>query len=353
MMVPSSLSKSSAIQIKQLLHLLPCTPFAISVLIFVAWGQNTKFTTEVNVVNVLTTVVDKDGRIIKGLTAADFRMEEDGHPQKIEYFSQQTDLPLIIGLLVDTSGSMSRMFEEEKAASSAFFRQVLRPRADRAYVINFDKQVTLQQKLTSSRKDLEGALARMETRVDFRNQGAAFAPAGRSTALYDAIYSASEAIMKKQGGRKALIVISDGMDIQSENSLEDAIAAAQRAVTLVYSIRMYDPLQPSIVTWTPYDPLASSSPDTRVHRAASGLEAGKDALRRISRETGGSFFDVSQELSLQDVYEHIQNELRNQYNLGYRPDLSRLGPGFHKLRVETRMAGLNVQARDGYYLEKQ
>jgi VWFA-related protein len=351
-MVPSSLSNSSVLHKKHLLRLLARTPLAISVFMLMAWGQTSKFTTEVNVVNVLTTVVDKNGRIVKGLTATDFRMEEDGHPQKIEYFSQQTDLPLVIGLLVDTSGSMSRMFGEEKEASSAFFRQVLRPRTDRAYVINFDKQVTLQQKLTSSRKDLEGALARMETRVDFRNQGAAFAPAGRSTALYDAIYSASEAIMKKQGGRKALIVISDGMDIQSENSLEDAIAAAQRAATLVYSIRMYDPLEPSIVNWTPYDPLGSSSPDTKAHKPVSGLEAGKDALRRISRETGASFFDVSEELSLQDVYDHIQNELRNQYNLGYRPDLSRLGPGFHRLRVETRMAGLNVQARDGYYVEK-
>jgi VWFA-related protein len=142
------------------------------------------------------------------------------------------------------------------------------------------------------------------------------------------------------------------MDIQSEYSLEDAIAAAQRSATLVYSIRMYDPLEPSIVNWTPTDPLGAPSSDSKIRRPVSGLEAGRDALRRISRETGGSFFDVSQELSLQDVYEHIQNELRNQYNLGYRPDLARLGPGFHKLRIATRMAGLTVQARDGYYLEK-
>src|ERR1700751_103067 len=120
---------------------------------------NVKFSTDVNVVNVLATVHDKQGKVIKNLVQDDFTLEEDGRPQVIRYFSQQSDSPLTLGLLVDTSGSQRNVLEQERGASSKFLEQVLREDRDKAFLIHFDQEVELLQDLTSSRKDLQSALA--------------------------------------------------------------------------------------------------------------------------------------------------------------------------------------------------
>ena len=332
-----------------------------------ALAQATKFSTDVNVVNVLANVFDQRGALIQNLSKSDFVVEEDGRKQDVRYFSKQTELPLTLGLLVDTSGSMSRMLDEEHAASALFFRQMIRPKQDRVFVMNFDEQVRILQTLTSSRKQFEAALAHLEPdefQVPARTSGTAFSPNGRTTALFDAIYLASEALMMNQKGRKALIVISDGMDVNSEYTLNDAITAAQKANTLVYTIHIYDEMIPTLTlplappgnsAGTQSDPAASVN--THSDPAASNwvraqkkvLMQGKESLIRASRETGGAFFEVSNDNPIAKIYQQIENELRSQYNLGYSPDPPKLEAGFHRIRVTTTRAGLTVQARDGYY----
>jgi VWFA-related protein len=334
-------------------------------------AQATKFSANVNVVNVLANVFDQRGALIQNLSKGDFVVEDDGRKQDIRYFSRQTELPLTLGLLVDTSGSMSRMLEEEHTASALFFRQMIRPKQDRVFVMNFDEQVRILQTLTSSRKQFESALAHLEPdefQVPARTSGAAFSPNGRTTALFDAIYLASEALMQNQKGRKALIVISDGMDVNSEYTLDAAITSAQKANTLVYTIHIYDEMIPTLTlplapptTSAGTQPDPAASVDTHSDPAASNwikaqkkvLMQGKDALIRASRETGGAFFEVSNDTPISKIYQQIENDLRSQYNLGYSPDPSNLASGFHKIRVTTTRTGLTVQARDGYYAGTQ
>lgn len=324
----------------------------------VAAAQATKFSTDVNVVNILANVFDQRGLLVQNLSKGDFVVEEDGHPETVRYFSKQTELPLTLGLLVDTSGSMSRMFEEERSASAVFFQQVIRPKHDHVFVMNFDEQVRILQPLTSSRKQMDAALGRLEPdefRVPARTSGTAFSPDGRSTALFDALYVASEALMKSQKGRKALIVISDGMDVKSEYTLEDAIAAAQKADTLVYTIHIYDAAIPTLPLGPPAaanDPQAGALPSNWTRASKRLLGEGKEALERISRETGGTSFEVSEATPISAIYERIQSELRSQYNLGYSPGDADLAEGFHKIRVTTTKNGFTVQARNGYYAEK-
>jgi len=214
-------------------------------------APQTTIPVEVKVVNVLATVRKKKGEIVRNLTKDDFALEEDGRPQTIRYFAQETDLPLTLGLLVDTSGSQRRVLDQERSASSTFLDQVLRVDKDQAFVIHFDREVELLQDLTSSRQKLDAALQSLQT-PQFSRQGGGSDSSdsqsdpqqgshrrgggGGGTLLYDAVYLASNELMMKQTGRKALIVLSDGVDHGSKETLASAIEAAQRADTLVYSI---------------------------------------------------------------------------------------------------------------------
>jgi VWFA-related protein len=318
---------------------------------------------EVKVVNVLATVRNKHGEVIRNLTKDDFELAEDGRPQAIRYFSQETDLPLTLGLLVDTSLSQRRVIGQERSASATFLDQVLRVDKDKAFVIHFDREVELLQDLTSSRAKLQAALDALETPGFARedpegSQGSASGThrgsVGGGTLLYDAVYLASNELMKKQAGRKALLVLSDGVDRGSKESLASAIEAAQRADTLVYSILFTDEQ-------------GYGYPGGYGGRGGGGMgrhgggrgrypqEArpdGKKILERISKETGGSLFQVSKKQPIEDIYDHIEEELRNQYSLGYSPDRANPGPGYHKITLTTKRKGLIVQARDGYYAER-
>jgi len=317
--------------------------------------DQTKFSTEVKVVNVLATVRDKKGEIVRNLTKDDFSIEEDGRPQTIRYFSQETDLPLTLGLLVDTSISQRNVLDEERAASRQFFDQVLRPDKDKAFVIHFDREVELLKDLTSSRKDLDKALSELETpQLERREQngGGGGYPGGRGggrhgggTLLYDAILLGSDEIMKKQQGRKAMILLTDGVDRGSRTPLTGAIEAAQRADTLVYSILFADKegFQRGF-----------GGPGMGRHGGYGGgrypqqqRPDGKKILEQISRETGGGFYEVSKKQPVAQIYDRIQEELRYQYSLGYTPDKTEAG--YHKIAVTVKQKGLVVQARDGYY----
>ncbi len=174
--------------------------------------QDVTFSTEVKVVNVLANVHAKNGEIVRGLTKDDFVLSEDGRPQNIRYFSSETDLPLTLGLLVDTSMSQRRVLDAERIASYDFLDQVLREATDHVFIVQFDMGVEIRQPLTSSRHKLEAALAQ----VDAPSMHQLQLQRGGGTLLYEAVAVAARDVMRAQTGRKALIVISDGVDTGSE-----------------------------------------------------------------------------------------------------------------------------------------
>jgi VWFA-related protein len=327
------------------------------------------FSTDVKVVNVFASVRDKKGQIAKDLTQDDFTIEEDGRPQTIKYFASESDLPLTLGLLIDTSGSMRRLIETERLASGKFLDKVLREDKDVAFIIHFDFEIELLQDVTSSRKLLyaaldqlsEGANPQMQRRDPNNpypngggsNGGGGYGRprgGGGGTALYDSILLASNEVMKKQTGRKAIILLTDGEDNGSKTTLTDAISAAQRADTLVYAIRFTDEAAYQ-------NPLASFGGRGMGRRGGGGRppmqshEDGKKVLERITKETGGGYFEGGKKQTLDDIYRQIQEELRSQYSLGYAPDKD-TGPGYRTVRVLAKNKNLVVQSRDGYYAEK-
>src|SRR5580692_681040 len=204
-----------------------------------------KIAVEVKTVSVLATVRDKHGKIISNLTKDDFQLDEDGRPQTINYFAHESDLPLRLGLLVDTSLSQRRVLDQERSASYSFLDKLLRQDKDLAFVIHFDREVELLQDFTPSRPQLQAALQKLSTpQFDggstngggggSGNGGGGGGGRGRGshgggTLLYDAIFLGSDELMSKQQGRKALIVLSDCVDHGSRETMAEAIATAQRA----------------------------------------------------------------------------------------------------------------------------
>jgi len=334
-------------------------------------APETTVSVKVNVVNVLATVRDKHGQIVGTLHKDDFILTEDGRPQTIHYFTQETDLPLMLGLLVDTSLSQRRVLDQERSASHSFLDQMVREDKDKAFVIHFDREVELLQDLTASHEKLEAALRALAT-PQFTQTSGSSSPGsdprsgrgsgrhsgGGGTLLYDAVYLASDELMKKQQGRKALIVLSDGVDRGSKETLAEAVESAQRADTVVYSILFKD------------DEGNGGGP----HFGGPGLGGGgmgrrggggprypqqearpdgKKILERISKQTGGRLFEVSKKQPIDQIYTQIADELRHQYSLGYTPDRAGAGaPGYRKIQLTTKEKGLTVQTREGYYADR-
>ncbi len=323
----------------------------------------------VKVVNVLATVRDKKGEIVRNLTQSDFELKEDDHLQTIKYFSRETDLPLTLGMLVDTSMSQRRVLGQEKDASATFLDAVLRVDNDHAFVINFDRDVTLDQDLTSSREKLQAALGQLQigSRSSSddpdsgqggggpggggwgRGQGGGFH--GGGTALYDAVYLASNDVTAKLQGRKALIVLSDGVDRGSKKTLASAIEAAQRADTLVYSIYFSSEEEGG---GGGFGRMGGMGGGMGRHgggypRSQESRPDGKKILERLSRETGGRFFESNKKHPLDETFKSIEEDLRNQYSLGYTPEPPDVTAGYHKIVLIVKKKDLTVQARDGYY----
>ena len=286
------------------------------------WAQDTPtFTIGVNVVNVLANVMDKHGAIIRDLRQTDFNILEDGRPQAIRYFTRQTDLPLTLGLLVDTSMSQERVLDAERRASFRFLDQVLREKKDQIFVMQFDLAVMTRQPLTSSYKDLNDALSQVDTptRNELQNGG------DRGTLLFDAVVKASDEIMRRQQGRKALILLTDGDDNGSDGTLESAIQAAQHADTLIFSILFSD--------------------------SGIGHGPGRGILEHLAQETGGGFFEVSKKTGIDQIFDTIQDELRSQYSLGYVSDKPPTVGEFRKIQLKVDKPGLVVQARKRYWAQ--
>jgi VWFA-related protein len=324
-----------------------------------ARGQDAKITTDVNVVNVFATVHDKKGLLMRDLKQEDFSIEEDGRPQTIKYFSKEVDLPLKLGLSVDTSPSQRRVLEQERGASGKFLDQVLREGKDQAFVLHFDAEVELLQDFTGSGKLLRAALNEIEAasprqlqRRDpndpSQSQGQQRHRAG-GTSLYDAIALACDELMRKQTGRKALVLLTDGVDTSSKDTMTDAIMSAQKADTLVYSVYFSDDQG--------YGQQSGGGgvfgPPRMGRRGGMGQQRrpdGRKVLERLADETGGSFFEMKKQ-TLDEVYRQLQEELRSQYSLGYTPDKD-AGRGYRRIKVLTKEKSLTVRARDGYYADR-
>jgi VWFA-related protein len=329
----------------------------------------------VKVVNVPTTVRDKHGKIVNNLSKDDFLLEEDGRPQTVRYFAHDTDLPLTLGLLVDTSLSQRRVLEQERHASYTFLDQMLHQAKDGAFVIHFDHEVELLQDLTSNRQKLESALQSLQVASNSSgnnnggNQGGngggypgggypggrgqgrhhGYGGGGGGTQLYDAAYLASDELMKKQQGRKALIILSDGVDRGSKIGLETAIETTQKADTIVYSILFKED------EGFGGGGFGHGGFGGGMGRHGGGRYPqesrpdGKKILEQISKQTGGRLFEVSKKQPIEKIYEEIAEELRNQYNLGYTPDPGDAEGSYHKISLKAKERDLVVQAREGYY----
>ena len=329
--------------------------------------QGPAISVDVKMVSMLAAVRDKHGHLVNTLNKDDFVVEQDGHPQTITYFAQESNLPLTLGLLVDTSMSQRRVLDQERTASHAFLDHVLREDKDKAFVIHFDHEVELLQDLTSSRQKLEASLDELGAPEFAQTGGGAssgggsggggrggYGRGGGGTLLYDAVYLASNELMKKQQGRKALIILSDGVDRGSKESLQNSIETAQRADTLVYSILFADK-----------EEYGNNGGDGGGRGGGGGMGGGgrrrypqesrpdgKKILEQISRETGGRFFEVSKKVPIEQIYADLDEELRNQYGLGYVPDKADITPGYHKIHVTVKPKDLVVQTREGYYAER-
>lgn len=287
--------------------------------------QDATFTTGVRVVNVLATVRTKKGEIIRDLGKDDFILTENGRPQAIRYFSQQTDLPLTIGLMIDTSMSQQKVLEEERAASIGFIDDVLRPEKDKVFVMQFDTEVRTVTMLTSSREKLGEGLTYVA--IPTRQQLEA-SRTSAGTLLYDAVETAAKDIMARLTGRKALIVLTDGVDVGSTGGLPVAVDACQRADTLIYGIYFTD---------------------SGFYTFGGSDVNGRGVLQKMAGDTGGGFFEVTKKRSINAIYQAIQEELRSQYNIGYVSDVPVNIPEFRRIELATKQKGLFVQARDRYW----
>jgi len=328
---------------------------------------------DARLVNLPVVVRDKKGALLQNLTKDDFVLKVDGHPQAIRYFNVDTDLPLTLGLLVDASMSQRDVLDDERVASTAFLEDMLNGPADRdkAFVIQFARQIDLLQDVTSSKPKLQAALKQIDVQAasggsagtgtdsDSGSDGRSGDRGGRAhggggTALYDALFLSSDELMSKIKGRKAVIILSDGVDSGSKETLSSAMEAAQRADTIVYAI---------------YFKGSEPNSDRGFHRGDSrggggGYPGGggrpesipspdgKKTLQRMADETGGRLFEVSKKESVADIYKEIGEELRAQYRLAFTPDDKTASDGYHK--IDLSVAKLNpkdtyLQTRDGYY----
>lgn len=282
---------------------------------------------EVGVVNIYCTVKERNGRLVTNLAREDFEVREEGQKQELKYFVRETDRPLTLALLVDTSISQQAVLGVEKEAAAQFLRQVLRP-SDLALLITFDVNVDLLQDFSQEAERLDRALdrARINSPMDlgpFPRTGAA------GTRLYDAVYLVSKEKMAPEVGRKAIILVSDGVDAGSSWKEQEALEAAQRSDSIIYAIGIADPGFYWQSIGRPY--------------------TGSGTLKKLAEETGGRAYFPSSAEKLQDAFDQIAAELRSQYSLGYSPTNRAHDGRFRKIEVKVKDRDLRVQARRGYY----
>jgi VWFA-related protein len=330
-----------------------------------------------NLVVLATVVRDRKGALVNGLTKDDFVLKVKDAPQAIRYFDHDTDVPLTLGLLVDVSRSQRDVLDDEKNASQSFLSTILTPAsatraADTAFVVQFAKEIEMLQDVTPNHDKLQSALKLLGTSSpqfhtdpppDTTDKEGRHIRGG-GTALYDALLLSGNDVLSKQSGRKALIVLTDGVDNGSKESLAEAIEADQRADTVVYAIYFKGDEHPG--------------PNNNNNRRGGGYPGGggnnrgggnspngnggpsrkpsidgKQVLERLCGETGGRVFEVSRKQPIDDIYKQIAEELRSEYRLGFTPQDKAASYGFHQidltLKDPEKNKKLNIQVRSGYF----
>ena len=283
----------------------------------------------VDVVSVLFNVKDKGGHLLPNLDKNEFQVIEDGKPQNIKYFKAESNLPLTIGILLDTSFSQDRVLPIEKEVGAQFLRRLLR-KEDEAFLISFDVNVDLLQDFTNSEHDIRKGMDAAKINGGggvggLPGIGQGPVPIGnpKGTLLYDAVYLAAHDKLRSEVGRKALVLLTDGEDQGSQLKLQDALESAQKADAIVYVLLISD----------------------------SGIAAGTGAglMKKLCEETGGRVIHVGNNRDkLEQAFDQVSNELRSQYSIGYTPSNGKHDGTFRKVEIKTK-EGYKVQARKGYY----
>jgi len=286
----------------------------------------------VNVVQLFFNVKDKKGALIPNQTKNDFELLEDGKPQTIKYFTAESNLPLTLGILIDSSSSQMRVLEMEKEVGGAFLNNILREK-DEAFVIDFDVNVDLLQDFTNDVHSLKAALEKARINTGGGGGGVPGLGGGpiptsnpRGTLLYDAVYLAAHDQPAHEVGRKAMILLTDGEDQGSQLRIRDAIEAAQKSDSIVYVLLIAD----------------------RGFYGGFGY-SGDSEMKKLASETGGRVIEVGNKYDkLKDAFEQISRELRSQYNVGYTPSNSTQDGTFRKIELRSKQ-GYKIQTRSGYY----
>jgi VWFA-related protein len=290
----------------------------------------------VNVVSLFFNVKDKHGALIPNLTKDDFQVYEDGKPQTIKYFTAESNLPLTLGILIDSSGSQLNVLDMEKQVGGAFLKQILTNK-DEAYVIDFNIDAELVQDYTNDVHRLQAALNKVKINAGYTTgplPGAGGGPIPtapgmtRGTVLFDAVYLSAHDMLAREIGRKAMILLTDGQDEGSQLKLKDAIEAAQKADAIVYVLLCAD---------------------RGSYYSAGMAYNGESDMRKLTEATGGRVINVGNKFDkLREAFDQVAAELRSQYNLGYTPTNMKLDGSYRKLEIKNK-ENYKIQARAGYY----
>jgi Ca-activated chloride channel homolog len=288
-------------------------------------GKTPPIVSTTGLVHLVATVMDRHRNFVTDLDQSDFKILEDGTPQEIRYFGRDTDLPLRIGILLDTSNSIRPRLEFEKDAAMDFLQHVIRRNQDQAFLMTFDNEPEVIQ-------DYTGDLARLTDAI--RKQRA-----GGGTALNDAIYLAAEKLTNpplpkvNPEVRRVLVVISDGDDNLSDHALSESIEAAIRAEAAIYCVS-------TNTDWLAID----GDKPRKMH-----IEGGDKVLEEFADQSGGRVFYPYKVDDLAQSFVDIGTELRSQYFIAYSPTNAQSTGQYHKIEVQTDRKGLNVRTRKGYY----
>lgn len=339
-------------------------------------------------------VRDRHGELVNTLSKDDFTLKIDGKQQSLRYFDHDNDTPLTLGLLVDTSRSQSAVLDDERTASTKFLQTMLQPAAasrasDKAFVIQFAHDVELLQDVTDSRPKLQEALKLVDSespsfrrapddngnsdsnstdRTSDRGRRGGYGRGdGGGTALYDSVFLAADEVTSKQKGRRAVILLTDGVDRGSKKTLAASIESAQRADTILYAIYFKGEQHRDGGFGGPGSggrrgggfpggfPGGGGYPGGGGQRRGGGEESvdGKKILERMCGETGGRVFEVKGKETVDAIYNQIGEELRAQYRLGFTPASDATAEGYHQIQLDLQGGQaknkLTVQTRDGYY----
>ena len=296
---------------------------------------------ETNLTSIFFTAADKNKRFVSTLKPEDIRVLEDGQPQQIFTFQQNVDLPLSLAILIDTSASEERTLPDLKAAAQAFLENLIRPAKDEVAVISFTGETTLEQSFTGSVERLRRAIDRVEFVPPSGYVGGGVVVNGTppisgtnqslagSTAIWDAIWVTSDEVIRDSAEhtRRAIILLTDGVDTSSRMKMHEAIEHAQKVDALIYAIGIGD-------------------------RYTFNVEEG--TLRKVAERTGGRAFFPSNERDLQDAFAQIQRDLREQYLVAYSPSNKARDGSYRKIEIQVitpdmREKNLKLTYRPGYF----